>query len=106
VTVHVRTTLGTTVELAAAPTPTPGLWVAVDPDGGYLLVHEPSQSALSRRFRDSEAALAAAIDIAAMADWGASIEDRMLLSRAIIDQISATVARWGGDRIAVQLKGA
>lgn len=94
-------TNGATAEIRAWPTPVPGLLIGERPLGGWVIASESDRTVIAR-FADPEAALACAIEIGPLAPWEKAGGGRLGLSRAVIGQIGAIVARWGGGKIDVK----
>jgi hypothetical protein len=78
-------------EVDACLTPTPGLVIheAVGAEG-WVITHSSSGFGVAR-FADPEAALAAATELGALADWSGPVD----LDAALASGAAAVAARWG-----------
>lgn len=103
-TVEVRSASGAMLNIPAAATPVPGLWVGAHPRGGYTIVHEGSKACIGRSpYPDAEAALACAVELGALADWSGITEPTVYMPTAEIAKIDAVVRRWGS--VGVWIRG-
>ena len=68
-----------------------------------LPIYEGSGYLVGSGYSDPEAALAAVMECAPLADWTVSVEGgEMKLPPAVIERIDAIVRRWGGDGVVVK----